>query len=230
MDKNQLTRLSKELEISTDQILREEAEMIFLDALSKDKFGSKVVFYGGTALRLVYGSPRFSEDIDLIQTRAINNLEFTNFIEATVEHNSNWSLKDIYDKRKTKFALILIKEEKLKHNFSLKIELHKPVKKVDLEAELSLIKSPVSVLEPLLLVPRLEKLYEFKLSALHGRQKARDVFDLWYLAQARKEKFVLPAKLPSYGEREFKNELRVFLPKKYYPVVDQLYEQIIRKN
>ncbi len=230
MDQNQLTQLNKELKISTDQILREEAEMIFLDALSKDKLGSKIVFYGGTALRLVYGSPRFSEDIDLIQTREISNLEFTNFIKDIVDHNPNWSLKDIYDKKRTKFALISIKEEKLKHNFSLKIELHKPVKKVDLEQELSLIKSPVSVLDPLLLVPRLEKLQEFKLSALQGRQKARDVFDLWYISQVLKEKFILPTGLSAYGEREFKNELRVFLPQKYYPIVDQLYEQIVRKN
>ena len=157
-------------------------------------------------------------------------MEFTNFIKDIVNHNSHWSLKDIYDKKRTKFALILIREEKLKHNFSLKIELHKPVKKVDLEQELSLIKSPVSVLDPLLLVPRLEKLQEFKLSALQGRQKVRDVFDLWYISQVLKEKFILPTRLSAYSEREFKNELRVFLPQKYYPIVDQLYEQIVRKN
>ena len=72
MDQNQLTQLSKELKISTDQILREEAEMIFLDALSKDKLGGKIVFYGGTALRLVYGSPRFSEDIDRSNSNSRN--------------------------------------------------------------------------------------------------------------------------------------------------------------
>ncbi|MFH1890432.1 MAG: nucleotidyl transferase AbiEii/AbiGii toxin family protein [Candidatus Kuenenbacteria bacterium] len=230
MDQNQLNQLIQSLKISTNQILREEAEMLFLDALAKNNLGSKVVFYGGTALRLVYGSPRFSEDIDLIQIKNIDIREFSDFIQKTINNNSNWSLRDIRDKRRTKFALILIRDEKLKHNFSLKIELHKPIDKPDLEQELSLIKSPISVLEPLLLVPGLEKLKKFKLDALAGRQKARDVFDLWYISQVLKEKFELPDKLFKYNKREFKNELQVFLPKKYYPVVDQLYERINKSN
>ena len=128
------------------------------------------------------------------------------------------------------FALISIKDEKLKHNFSLKIELHKPRKAVKLETELLLIKSPTNISEPLLLVPSLENLKKLKENALINRKKARDIFDLWYISRVLKESFVLPSKLPKFNQREFKNELQVFLSKKYYPVINQLYDKLNTKN
>lgn len=230
MNLQQLDDFKKQLNISSDQILREEAEMLFLDELAKDKLSAKLVFYGGTALRLVYGSPRFSEDIDLICVKPISFLEFKKFIQETVKKNSRWQLKDIKNKRNTLFALILIKDKKLKHNFSLKIEIHKPVKKVDLETELSLIKSPLSIAEPLLLAPTLNELKKLKENALVSRKKARDIFDLWYISQVLRDNFILPAKTPKYSKMEFKNELQVFLPKKYYPVIKQLYGKINPEN
>lgn len=226
MNEDQLKGFIKELGISRDQILREEAEMEILAELSKNKLGAKVVFYGGTALRLVYDSPRFSEDIDLLVIKKINFTEFKIFIADLIKKHKNWMQKDLKDKRQTIFAIIGINDEKLKHSFSVKIEAHKPEQKVKLETELSLVKSPLSIAEPLLLTPTLKELRRLKEQALVKRKKGRDIFDLWYIAQKLRENFVLPEKMPKYGEREFKNELQVFLPKKYYPVINQLYERI----
>lgn len=230
MNLQQLEDFRKQLNISSDQILREEAEMMFLDELAKDKLSAKLIFYGGTALRLAYNSPRFSEDIDLIRIKPISFLEFEKFIQEVTEKNPFWKLKDIKNKRNTMFALILIKDEKLKHSFSLKIEIHKPAKKVILKTELSLIKSPLSIAEPLLLVPILSELKKLKENALASRKKARDIFDLWYISQVLRENFILPAKTPKYSEMEFKNELQAFLSKKYYPVIKQLYDKTNSKN
>jgi predicted nucleotidyltransferase component of viral defense system len=230
MNEDQLNGYIKQLGISRDQILREEAEMEFLRELSEDKLGSKVIFYGGTALRLAFGSPRFSEDIDLLKIKSITFTEFVKFIQGIAKSHPNWSMKDIKDKRQTMFALILIKDEKMKHSFSLKIEIHKPAKKVSLKTNLSLIKSPISIVEPLLLIPTIQELKRLKEDALADRKKARDIFDLWYIAQSLRENFVISKKTPNYPKREFKNELQVFLPKKYYPIIDQLYEQITAKN
>lgn len=230
MNLEQLNNFSKQLNISKDQILREEAEMSFLDQLAKDKLSAKFVFYGGTALRLAYNSPRFSEDIDLIRIKPVSFSEFKKFIQKAIKNNINWQLKDIKNKRNTMFALILIKDKKIKHSFSLKIEAHKPLKKVKIAVELALIKSPISIAEPLLLVPTLQELKELKIFALKQRKKARDLFDLWYIAKVLRENFVIPAKRQKYLKREFKNELQVFLPKKYYPIIEQLYEQNNAEN
>ncbi len=230
MNLKELKKYQKELGISIDKIIREEAEMIFLDELANDKFGAKVIFYGGTALRLAYNSPRFSEDIDLILNKKTNFSEFKKFIVKVVERNNNWTLKDIKNKRNTWFALINIFDEKLKHNFFLKIEIYKPKNKLNLETELLLIKSPVSILSPLLLVPTLKELKQLKIMAIMDRKKARDIFDLWYIFQTKREKANFNFKIPHYGRRAFKNELQVFLPKKYYKIIEQLYEQINDKN
>ena len=229
MNKEQLEQLKKELKISYDKIIREEAEMLFLDEFSKNKLSSNLVFYGGTALRLVYDSPRFSEDIDLIK---IGNVKFSEFEKFAlgVAIKFGWRLSDIKDKRQTIFALFNIKDENLKHPFSLKIEIHKPAKRIKLDSKLEIIKSPTSILSPLFLVATLPELKKMKEAALTDRQKARDVFDLWYIARKLRIAFTLPKNTPEFKKREFTNELQVFLPINYYKIIGQLYEQVAKNN
>ena len=45
-------------------IIREYFQHIFLSELYKLPGAEKMLFKGGTALRIIYGSPRFSEDLD----------------------------------------------------------------------------------------------------------------------------------------------------------------------
>ena len=45
-------------------LLREYLQYKILEIIFNSKIGSKLVFIGGTALRLVYGNQRFSEDLD----------------------------------------------------------------------------------------------------------------------------------------------------------------------
>lgn len=227
---NELNQLVKILGISKDQILREEAEMLFLERLAQSTLGSRVLFYGGTALRLAYGSPRFSEDIDLLRIKPVLFSQFTHLLKDCIKKYPHWKLSDIKDKRNTLFALIVITDEKLKHNFSLKIELHKPIRRISITPQLALLKSAVSIVEPLLLVPSLADLKRFKEEALEDRKKARDVFDLWYIAQSLRIPFFLPRKSMRYTRREFRNELRVFLPRTFYPVIDELYERTTKKD
>lgn len=229
MNYEELKKYRAELKISEDKIIREEAEMQFLNELSNNDISSKLAFYGGTALRLAYDSPRFSEDIDLINIKKINFSEFKAFIEL-VSKKLNWKLSDLKDKRNTAFALFKLRDEKLKHPFSLKIELRKTTSKTKLETNLNLIKSPVSVFNPLLLVPTLKTLKKLKEDAIEDRKKARDIFDLWYISQSLRINFELPQNTPIFKKREFENELKVFLPLKYKPIINQLYEKIVEKN
>src|SRR3990167_7850562 len=45
-------------------ILREYLQYKILEAISKNKISNKLVFIGGTALRIIYKNQRFSEDLD----------------------------------------------------------------------------------------------------------------------------------------------------------------------
>lgn len=60
-----LEKLARQYQIGVfPNIIREYFQHIFLSELYKFPGSEKMLFKGGTALRVIYGSPRFSEDID----------------------------------------------------------------------------------------------------------------------------------------------------------------------
>jgi len=48
----------------------------------------KLVFKGGTALRLAYGSPRFSDDLDFSELKTIELKKFQKWCQETTKANS----------------------------------------------------------------------------------------------------------------------------------------------
>lgn len=62
--KNRLANYHCETTIETEQALREITQEIILMELSRYNFFSHAEFHGGTALRILYGLQRFSEDLD----------------------------------------------------------------------------------------------------------------------------------------------------------------------
>lgn len=59
---------AEELGVEPDLALRERVQKAVLAHLGARKFFVEGVFQGGTALRLFYGNPRFSEDLDFVFT------------------------------------------------------------------------------------------------------------------------------------------------------------------
>lgn len=66
-------------------IVREYFQHIFLSELYKLPNAEKLLFKGGTALRIIYGSPRFSEDLDFSIFGVAQN-EIKSFIEKLFVH------------------------------------------------------------------------------------------------------------------------------------------------
>ncbi|MBI5550425.1 MAG: nucleotidyl transferase AbiEii/AbiGii toxin family protein [Desulfobacterales bacterium] len=67
-----------------DQIaaLREILQEIALLGLWRAKFFEKAAFYGGTALRVLYGLDRFSEDLDFSLLTPMGNFDLTLYLDA----------------------------------------------------------------------------------------------------------------------------------------------------
>lgn len=57
---------AQRIDTQRNNIFQEEMQKAVLTALSQNGCFNNIVFKGGTALRLFYGNPRFSEDIDLV--------------------------------------------------------------------------------------------------------------------------------------------------------------------
>ena len=65
--------------VATDQdathAMREAMQEISLAGLHRGGFFDKAAFYGGTCLRIFYGLPRFSEDLDFSLLRPDQNFK-----------------------------------------------------------------------------------------------------------------------------------------------------------
>lgn len=62
--------------------LREILQEIALLGLWRSKFFDKAAFYGGTALRILYGLDRFSEDLDFSLLRPAEGFDFPRYTDA----------------------------------------------------------------------------------------------------------------------------------------------------
>ncbi|MBS0645833.1 MAG: nucleotidyl transferase AbiEii/AbiGii toxin family protein [Verrucomicrobia bacterium] len=67
-------------EMSQIDKLREVLQQAALLGLARHQFFQYAVFYGGTALRIIYGLDRYSEDLDFSLLKADPDFDFTPFI------------------------------------------------------------------------------------------------------------------------------------------------------
>lgn len=65
-----------------DRALREVIQELMLLALWRAKFFEHAAFYGGTALRILYGLPRFSEDLDFSLLRSDSSFALAPYFGA----------------------------------------------------------------------------------------------------------------------------------------------------
>jgi len=59
-----LTQYPENLRVHSESILKEYLQYKILNSIFNSKYSGKLAFLGGTALRIIYGSTRFSEDLD----------------------------------------------------------------------------------------------------------------------------------------------------------------------
>src|ERR1700678_521101 len=68
--------------ISEQTKIREILQQTALLGLERNGFFEKAAFYGGTALRILYGLDRFSEDMDFTLLKPDPNFDFEPFLEG----------------------------------------------------------------------------------------------------------------------------------------------------
>ncbi len=72
LDQDLILNLARKNQIAPEHIAREIYEILILRHLSQSPLLDSLIFKGGTALRLAYHSPRFSEDLDFSLIREIS--------------------------------------------------------------------------------------------------------------------------------------------------------------
>jgi len=221
MDKDFALNMAAQAGIDAQQVVREEAELIFLQGLFESAISDGLVFKGGTALRLIYASPRFSEDLDFSETRKITAPEFKKIITRIVKSDTRFSIKGLASKYYTHLAQIRIKEPWQEIAFSMKIEIAKvSPKRLDLSYTNSLAKSSLSNISVMVRAFTLEKILEDKFRCVEERKMPRDIFDIWFICQKTGKPFTL--RNFGYPKGKIRQELRKFLPRAFYPAIEDL--------
>jgi predicted nucleotidyltransferase component of viral defense system len=221
MDRELAIKTAGEIKIDLEQILREWWEIIILKEILSSPMGGNLVFKGGTALRLAYGSPRFSEDLDFSMIRKISFKSFEEIISLIEKKYAELEIVDVTDKFYTYIAQYKIREPWRPLTFSVKIEVSKRlINYKEKTYELTNLKSQASNIEALGNVMTIGNIYKEKLQALDTRGESRDLFDLWYLSNILKKPFV-PVK-NKFDKKILVRDLSKYLPRDYWKVIDTL--------
>lgn len=222
MNRENAIKLANKIGINFMSIVREEYEMLILEAIYASPMGDYLIFKGGTALRLAYDSPRFSEDLDFSTVKSFSCLMMKSVYENLIKSLPYLSLVDFREKYHTCFALFKIKEPFLPQAFSIKVEISKRKVgwKKNIDYQENILHSPTMPTKVFALTTTQEHIFQNKKLLLTERQKARDLFDLWYLSKLlKKEVDLSKTKLSS---QKIKSELNSFLPIKYRRVYKEL--------
>lgn len=211
MDKQLALEKQKTLQISLVQIIREEYEMILLNSIFNSSFSVNLVFRGGTALRLAYGSPRFSDDLDFSQIKKINEKDFKKWCLKIAESNQSLKLKEALKKYYTLYAKFQIKDKSLPQTIGIKIEISLRKGKWQKEKDFQLLNlsSKVTPITVLAQVASLEKILQEKKAIKQPR--IRDYFDLWFIGQQLKK--TIKMEFGNFKTKQVKRELNRLLPK-----------------
>jgi predicted nucleotidyltransferase component of viral defense system len=221
MDQNFAESLAERLKIAVEQVVREELELSLLKSFFESGIGTALVFKGGTALRLAFGSPRFSDDLDFSVSSAVPAAAFRTAARAVLKGLPEATLVEALAKRFTLFALYRFAVPYVARPFSIKVEVstRKESRRQADESELRLLSSEITNLTVLARVATLERALEDKRAAFASRRQPRDLYDLWFISQ----KLGLPFQVDLAGSdpRIVRRELRKYLPKTHWSVIDQ---------
>jgi len=213
--KNQTTELN---------VRREYVQHVFLSYFYQQKESRQICFKGGTALRVLFNSPRFSEDLDFssplrgikeIETAVINTLE-------EIEHEGIQT--EIVESKKTTGGYLAIISFKLSlHSIEIQIEISNREK--DSEGEVVTVVNDF-IPSYTIMQLKLQILTEEKLLALLSRKKPRDFYDLYFMLRAKnlisqKQKKVLAEALIELKKTHinFEKELKQFLPRTHWTII-----------
>lgn len=250
-----IVKKSEDFQIDKVTIEREYWQLLFLQRLYMSNGSENIFFKGGTAIRFLFGSFRFSEDLDFTATAPKENIEEMlvstfDFFKKNTTADLEFKKEKVYKKfeeASVKYRF-LFKPKALSQKVSIRIDVslrEKPQTKE--ETILTPFDYPISPYPIVIHLKAVELLAE-KIRALYIRGKPRDLFDLWFLLTKKipidqsmlKKKFAIYPRsqfsfkklkeiISSYRENELKKDLNQFLPRNYREFYKKLKTEVLHQ-
>ncbi len=242
---DQVNQYVKSLHFPPYPIIREYLQTAFILSFYQSETLAQTFFKGGTCLRLIYQSGRFSEDLDFT-----TNLDPAHII-VELERTTNIL--------KNEFPNLSFKQKKTLAGNCFMVKYAYPEIKMPISIKLD-FSSRENVLDPQVTTPTsvypfpfffpiphlsLKEILAEKIRALTHRQKGRDLYDLHYLLsrqtpvdldfinqklafyQESFNKDELIQKITSFPIKDLESDLASFIPATIRPTIKNLPEQTL---
>jgi len=204
LDREVIKKLALQYQATEINVVREYVQHLFLSIFYQEPDSEKVLFKGGTALRIVFQSLRFSEDLDF---SVLKKEDFSKIMDRIGKERGF----DVTEKRfgtslfyKFKFGGFITKSNRV----SLNIMFHQKPLYYSVKSYVS----PYIDVSPFMLnVMELKEILAEKVHAIYHRNSARDMYDLFYLLRIESPDLsVIKSKVPEYENKEFLNKLKKY--------------------
>jgi len=235
-----ITELATKIQTSETNIAREYCQHIFLSHFNKIYGSQKLLFKGGTALRIIFDSPRFSEDLDFSakNSGSTSISEINKIIDEAlfkveqegIEAEKHFNPGTSGETSGGFFATIYMKMLEFNSELQVQISFRSPNEVVGNSTLLnnSFI-SPyvINYLDEHILVKE-------KIAALIDRKKPRDFYDLYFILRSPslakfipqqaglKDKIIDSIKFSG----DFARELKIFLPIGQHQILKDFKERL----
>jgi len=180
ISKDQIHSLAEKNKINETVVFREYLQLFFLEELYSQNQSKNVFFKGGTALHLIYKSPRFSEDLDF--TVELEEKKFLDFIWKLFNGLSKKETVTFKEKKTIAGKRFLLTADASVLPYKTFVNLDFSFREKVLEPQKSVIDTnfPVIFTSYIYHLSK-EEIFAEKIRALLKRAKGRDLYDLWYL-------------------------------------------------
>jgi len=226
-----LRTLATKLQTTELNVRREYFQHLFLSYFYQQPLTDQIYFKGGTALRMLYGSPRFSEDLDFSSSvsdiRALEDAILGNLADIAREN----IVVDITESQTTSggyLAIITFRGDHPPVSVQIEISLRGGEK----QGEAATIISDLVPAYAIIALSR-EQFVDEKIQALLFRKKARDFYDLYFILRANllpthrlavseaNLRGILPPVVETLRQSriDFEQELKEFLPRSHWAVM-----------
>ena len=220
---DQLKTLSQKYQTTQLNIRREYTQHLFLSYFYQQPESNRIYFKGGTALKILYNSPRFSEDLDFSTTHS-NKTLIEKMLHQAISSIEKEGVTPRIIETKTTSGGYLSRLSFDLYDQSIEVLLQISLREGKKKGELLTIVN--DFIPPYTTMALLrEQMIAEKILALLSRMKPRDFYDLYFILRAN----LLPAKEKKVLEKiyvmlddvkiNFDRELRHFLPKSHWPII-----------
>jgi len=231
---NELRRLARKNQATEPNTAREYVQHLFLNYLGQKEDSKKFLFKGGTALRIVYGSPRFSEDMDFTLP-GLPEANVKTTVEAVLSDMGKEGFEFSTEYHKTSGGHLILAKTSV-YDWPLRIELNlSSRRKKNAHPEFHTISSPYMPAYSLAALSE-NQLVEEKIGALLARKKPRDVYDLYFIIRASLDKKPvidnrkkLVEAIEAVNEANLKPELKSFLPPTHWQTLTHLKTNLLKE-